>query len=103
LRSSLLLVVVRRRHASIHHRRRLGGGGGGHVLNELDLGRGDPGELGASRWAGCAGRIATRVRVTAGLPGHAAWDVRHHRTNRVVVRSLAELCLALDTALAAVR
>jgi len=32
--------------------------------------------------------------------GHAAWDVHHYRTNHVVVRSLAEFCLALDTALA---
>jgi hypothetical protein len=39
--------------------------------------------------------------VAAGLLGHAAWDVHHHRTNRVVVRSLAEFCLVLDTALAA--
>jgi hypothetical protein len=38
--------------------------------------------------------------VAAGLLGHAAWDVHHHRVNRVVVRSLAEYCLALDTALA---
>jgi hypothetical protein len=38
--------------------------------------------------------------VAAGLLGHAAWDVHHHRTNRVVVRSLAEFCLVLDTALA---
>jgi hypothetical protein len=38
--------------------------------------------------------------VAAGLLGHAAWDVYHHRTNRVVVRSLAEFCLVLDTALA---
>jgi hypothetical protein len=38
--------------------------------------------------------------VAAGLLGHAAWDVHHHRVNRVVVRSLAEFCLALDTALA---
>ena len=38
--------------------------------------------------------------VAAGLLGHAAWDVHHHRANRVVVRSLAEFCLALDTALA---
>jgi hypothetical protein len=38
--------------------------------------------------------------VAAGLLGHAAWDVDHHRTNRVVVRSLAEFCLVLDTALA---
>jgi hypothetical protein len=39
--------------------------------------------------------------VAAGLLGHAAWDVHHHRTNRVVLRSLAEFCLVLDTALAA--
>jgi hypothetical protein len=38
--------------------------------------------------------------VAAGLLGHAAWDAHHYRTNRVVVRSLAEFCLALDTALA---
>jgi hypothetical protein len=38
--------------------------------------------------------------VAAGLLGHAAWDAYHYRTNRVVVRSLAEFCLALDTALA---
>jgi hypothetical protein len=38
--------------------------------------------------------------VAAGLLGHAAWDIYHHRTNRVVVRSLAEFCLALDTTLA---
>jgi hypothetical protein len=39
--------------------------------------------------------------VAAGLLGHAAWDAYHHRVNRVVVRSMAEFCLALDTALAA--
>ncbi|MFC5751880.1 hypothetical protein [Actinomadura rugatobispora] len=39
--------------------------------------------------------------VAAGLLGHAAWDVRHHRTGKVVVRSLAEFCFVLD-ALAAV-
>jgi hypothetical protein len=38
--------------------------------------------------------------VAAGLLGHAAWDFYHHRTNQVVVRSLAEFCLVLDTALA---
>ncbi len=38
--------------------------------------------------------------VAVGLLGHAAWDVWHHRTNRVVSRSLAEFCLFLDTALA---
>jgi hypothetical protein len=37
--------------------------------------------------------------VAAGLLGHAAWDVHHQRTNRVVC-SPAEFCLALDTALA---
>ena len=40
------------------------------------------------------------ILVAAGLLGHAAWDAYHHRINRVVVRSLAEFCLALDTALA---
>jgi hypothetical protein len=40
--------------------------------------------------------------VAAGLLGHAAWDAYHHRVNRVVVRSLAEFCLVLDTALAVV-
>ena len=38
--------------------------------------------------------------VAAGLLGHAAWDAYHHRVNRVVVRSMAEFCLVLDTALA---
>lgn len=40
--------------------------------------------------------------VAAGLLGHAAWDTYHYRVNRVVVRSMAEFCLALDTALAVV-
>lgn len=40
--------------------------------------------------------------VAAGLLGHAAWDVYHHRVNRVVVRSLAEFCVVLDTLLAVV-
>ena len=39
--------------------------------------------------------------VAAGLLGHAAWDLYHHHANRVVVRSLAEFCLVLDTALSA--
>lgn len=38
--------------------------------------------------------------VAAGLLAHAAWDLLHYRANRVVVRSLAEFCLALDAALA---
>ncbi|MFG3343252.1 hypothetical protein [Glycomyces sp. NPDC048151] len=39
--------------------------------------------------------------VAAGLLGHAAWDVWHHRTERVVSRSLAEFCFVLDTLAAA--
>jgi hypothetical protein len=38
--------------------------------------------------------------VAAGLLGHAAWDVYHHRANKVVVRSMAEFCFVLDTLLA---
>lgn len=38
--------------------------------------------------------------VAAGLFAHAAWDVYHHRANRVVVRSMAEFCCVLDIALA---
>jgi hypothetical protein len=38
--------------------------------------------------------------VAAGLLGHAAWDVYHHRVNKVVVRSMAEFCGVLDTLLA---
>jgi hypothetical protein len=38
--------------------------------------------------------------VALGLLGHAAWDVYHYRANKVVVRSLAEFCFVLDTALA---
>jgi hypothetical protein len=39
--------------------------------------------------------------VAAGLLGHAAWDVWHHRANKVVARSLAEFCFVLDTLAAA--
>ena len=38
--------------------------------------------------------------VAAGLLGHAAWDIYHHRGNKVVVRSMAEFCCVLDTLLA---
>lgn len=38
--------------------------------------------------------------VAAGLLGHAAWDVYHHRANKVVARSMAEFCGVLDTLLA---
>jgi hypothetical protein len=44
--------------------------------------------------------VAGAYLVAAGLLGHAAWDVHHHRKNRVVVRSLAEFCFVLDTLLA---
>jgi hypothetical protein len=40
--------------------------------------------------------------VAAGLLGHAAWDVHHFRTRRVVSRSLAEFCVVLDALLAVV-
>lgn len=43
-------------------------------------------------WAG--------VLVGTGLLAHAAWDVHHHRTRRVVAASLAEFCAALDASLA---
>lgn len=39
--------------------------------------------------------------VAAGLIAHAAWDVYHHRANRVVLRSMAEFCFVLDILLAA--
>jgi hypothetical protein len=35
--------------------------------------------------------------VAAGLLGHAAWDVHHHRKAIVVSRSMAEFCFVLDT------
>ena len=38
--------------------------------------------------------------VAAGLFGHAGWDLWHHRTGRVVSRSLAEFCGVLDALLA---
>ena len=38
--------------------------------------------------------------VAAGLLAHAAWDAYHHRVNKVVARSMAELCGVLDALLA---
>lgn len=56
---------------------------------------------------GAAALLAVRSDATAGgllvavaLLGHAAWDVYHHRTGRVVGRSLAEFCGVLDVLLA---
>ena len=34
--------------------------------------------------------------VAAALLGHAAWDIHHHRSGRVVSHSLAEFCAVLD-------
>lgn len=45
-----------------------------------------------SPWAG--------LLVSAGLLAHAAWDVYHHRADRVVTRSMTEFCGVLDTLLA---
>ena len=45
-------------------------------------------------WAG--------LLVSAALLAHTAWDVYHHRVERVVVRSMAEFCAVLDTLLALV-
>lgn len=58
--------------------------------------------LGFDSVAGAALIITPKVGAYSWRPalGHAAWDVHHYRTNHVVVRSLAEFCLALDTALA---
>ncbi|HWL99619.1 MAG TPA: hypothetical protein VNP20_19920 [Nocardioidaceae bacterium] len=38
--------------------------------------------------------------VALGLLGHSAWDLYHHATNAVVVRSVAEFCFVLDAGLA---
>jgi hypothetical protein len=38
--------------------------------------------------------------VGAGLLAHTAWDIYHHRTRRVVARSMALFCAVLDTLLA---
>jgi len=51
-----------------------------------------------------AGRLDPTIGgllVAAALLGHAAWDVAHHRTGRVVDRSLAEFCAVLDVLVAA--
>jgi hypothetical protein len=40
--------------------------------------------------------------VAALLLAHAGWDVLHHRSGRVVARSLARFCAVLDTLLAVI-
>jgi hypothetical protein len=56
---------------------------------------------GAAAVALAVDETAGSYLVAAGLLGHAAWDAYHHRVNRVVVRSMAEFCLVLDTLVAA--
>jgi hypothetical protein len=46
----------------------------------------------SATWAG--------LLVSVALLTHTAWDVYHHRVERVVVRSMAEFCAVLDTLLA---
>lgn len=46
-----------------------------------------------SPMAGC-------LLVAAALLGHAAWDIYHHRTDRVVDHSLARFCAVLDVLVA---
>jgi hypothetical protein len=45
-------------------------------------------------WAG--------LLVCTGLLAHTAWDIYHYRSQRVVVRSMAEFCAVLDTCIALV-
>lgn len=40
--------------------------------------------------------VLAGVLIALGLFAHAAWDVYHHRVNRVVPRSFAEWCAVLD-------
>ncbi|TCK27871.1 hypothetical protein [Pseudonocardia endophytica] len=47
-----------------------------------------------------AAPVLAGLLVAGALLAHAAWDVHHHRTGRVVVRSMAEFCVVLDTVLA---
>lgn len=42
------------------------------------------------------GGSAGRYVLAAGWLGHAAWDLYHHRTDRVVPRPWAEWCFVLD-------
>jgi hypothetical protein len=47
-----------------------------------------------------ANQTVAGLLVAAGLLVHAGWDAYHHRTERVVARSMAEFCAVLDTTLA---
>lgn len=57
---------------------------------------------GAAMTAANLGAPWAELLVSAGLLAHAAWDVYHHRVDRVVTRSMAEFCGVLDTLLALV-
>jgi len=46
--------------------------------------------------------IVGGLLVAVALLAHAAWDIHHHRTGRVVGRSLAEFCAVLDILVAIV-
>lgn len=46
--------------------------------------------------AGAEPRWSAALVATA-LLAHAGWDLHHHRTRRVVVRSMAQFCAVLDT------
>ncbi|MFC7616651.1 hypothetical protein ACFQV2_27525 [Actinokineospora soli] len=50
--------------------------------------------------AAATGAAWAGLLVAAALLAHAGWDVHHHRTERVVSRSMAEFCAVLDTLLA---
>ncbi|MEV1065641.1 hypothetical protein [Streptomyces sp. NPDC050263] len=56
---------------------------------------------GAAALALGLGGDAAAYLVAGGLLGHALWDARHHRIDRVVVRPYAEFCLVLDVVVAA--
>ena len=43
-----------------------------------------------------SGHVVGGIIVSAALFAHAAWDVWHHRTGRVVLGSLSEFCGVLD-------
>jgi hypothetical protein len=81
--------------------------GYGLVRGALRPGWGVPLQLAVMVVLGAAALAAVAVNetvggllVAAGLFAHAGWDAYHHRTDRVVVRSMAEFCFALDTLLA---
>ncbi|MGW0949305.1 hypothetical protein ACWD4O_43205 [Streptomyces sp. NPDC002623] len=57
---------------------------------------------GAAALALGLGGDAAAYLVAGGLLGHAFWDARHHRIDRVVVRPYAEFCLVLDILVAVV-